>query len=81
MDRQDRDFQEAMITLTGYPEWKVMVKDLESLIYHTQSNALEARSWEKLNEDKGFARGLQFVVGLRDRIKSTQQVEKANANL
>lgn len=81
MDRQDRDFQEAMITLTAYPEWQEMVKDLESLIYHTQSNALEAKSWEILNENKGFAKGLQFVCDLRDRVKTMTQVEKANADL
>lgn len=81
MDRQDQDFQEAMIQLTAYPEWKVLVKDLESLIYHTQCNALEVRTWEALNESKGFAKGLQFVCELRDRCKIVTQVDEDNANV
>ncbi len=80
MDRTDDKFFEDMITLTGYPEWDVLVKDLENVIYHTQSNALEATSWEAVCESRGFAKGLAYLVNLRDTIKKTQQ-EITNAEV
>jgi len=68
MDRTDDKFIEDMLQLTSYPEWKILVKDLESQVYHTQANSLEAKSWDKVCEARGFAQGLAYIVNLRDTI-------------
>lgn len=81
MQRTDEKFFEDMIALTGYPEWSELVKDLESQIYHTQANSLEAKTWEEVNEARGFARGLAYIVNLRDTIKQAQKVVHDNATL
>jgi len=81
MQRTDEKFFEDMISLTGYREWSELVKDLESQIYHTQANSLEAKSWDEVNEARGFARGLAYIVNLRDTIKQAQIAVKDNAAL
>lgn len=71
-------FFDTILQLTAYPEWGMLVKELESIIYHTQSNALEAASWEKVQEDKGFAKGLAYIVNLRDTAKRQKEIYSAD---
>ncbi len=73
----DTKFAEDMITLTAYPEWHELVKDLKNTIYHVQSNALEAKSWDKLCEERGFARGLAYMVNLREDMKKYKDLADA----
>lgn len=81
MNRQDQQYFEDITTLTGYPEWAVLVKELEHMIYHTQANAIERTSWEKVNEDRGFAKGLAYIVNLREDNKKALDIVKANADI
>ena len=78
MDRTDTEFLDKMITLTAYPEWSDLVSDLKSLIYHMQADAFESGSWDKLNEDKGFAKGLGYIVNFRETVKSARGINDAN---
>jgi len=80
MQRTDQEFFEKMITLTGYPEWSELVKDLESLIYHMQADAFEAKSWDDLNEAKGLAKGLAYIVNYRETVKTAMQVGDGSLN-
>ena len=76
-NERDIKFFETILELTAYPERWILIKELESIIYHTQSNALEAPSWEKVNEDKGFAKGLAYIVNLRDTVKRQKEIYDA----
>ena len=81
MDRTDSEFFEQMITLTAYPEWSVLVKDLETLIYHAQANAFELSSWEDVKKEEGFARGLAYIINFRDTIKKAQSLTAREAEM
>lgn len=60
------DFNEAVLTCTGHPEWEIVKQGLANDIYAAQAQALDAESWDMLCELKGFARGLAFIMGLRE---------------
>jgi hypothetical protein len=81
MDEETTKYYEDLLTLTSYPEWALLVEDLEKEIYQLQANAFEASSWEQLQQDKGYALGLAQIVNLRDDIKRTQAAAIANAAL
>ena len=65
MDRATEKYYEKIITLTSYPEWEDYVEELKKEIYQLQSNSLEAKSWDELNQTKGVAKGLTRIVNLR----------------
>lgn len=73
MNRTDEKYIEDMIVLTAYPEWDVLVKDLEAVIYHMQANAFEATDWDQLQQDKGFAKGLAYFINMRDTMKKLKE--------
>jgi hypothetical protein len=73
---EDKYFDD-MMTLTGTPEFEVLVEELERMVYEIQANALEAPSWERVQEDKGFAKGLTYIINLREHTK----LEKKNADV
>jgi len=79
--RTDKEYLEAITTLTGYPEWAVLVEEFKSLIYQLQAGALEADSWDKVVEAKGFARGMAYIVNLRDTNTALKEVEDSNAHI
>jgi hypothetical protein len=81
MSKEDNKYNEAMITLTSYPEWELFVKELANEIYQTQANALEAEDWGDLNKKRGVCEGLARVINLRDDTKFRMQVEDDNADL
>jgi len=82
MSRETDKYNEAMMTLTSYPEWEVFVKELANEIYQTQANALEdAKDWGDLCEKRGTCKGLNRVLTLRDDTKFNMQVEVDNADL
>ena len=78
MSIEDDKYFEQMMTLTGTPEWKVLVTELERMIYQSQANAFEAESWEKLQVEKGFSKGLMFIVSLRELLRKTREIENAD---
>jgi uridine phosphorylase len=78
VDRANDKYYEQMIQLTAYPEWGELVEELKRMIYNVQANALEAKSWEEVCENKGFAAGLAFLVNLREDTKKQQAIEVDN---
>lgn len=60
------DFNEAVLTCTGHPEWDLVKKGLSNDIYQAQAQALDAKSWEEVCELRGFAKGLAFIINLRE---------------
>ncbi|MHC4335370.1 MAG: hypothetical protein ACYSUV_16710 [Planctomycetota bacterium] len=60
------DFNRAVLHCTGGPEWDIVKKGLANDIYQTQARALDASSWDEVNEMKGFAKGLAFILNLRE---------------
>lgn len=73
----DDPYFEGIMTLTGTPEWEMLVEELEKMVYEIQANALEAGSWEQVQQDKGFAKGLAYMIHLRENTK----LEKKNADV
>ena len=68
MDNQiDQDALETAILdrLSG-PNWDLIKKGLAHEIYSSQAGALDASSWEKVNELRGFAKGIYYVMNLRE---------------
>lgn len=77
-------FDEAVLTLTGTPEWDIIVQGLANDIYHTQCQALDAADWGAVKELKGFASGLSYVINLRSTtitVQSNLKDEAPNADL
>lgn len=68
MITQDQ-YNEAILEVTGSPQWRIVTRGLENDIYNIQARALEANSWEEVVEMRGFAKGLAFIIGLRDNTK------------
>ncbi len=82
MSRETDKYNEAMITLTSYPEWELFVKELANEIYQVQANALDdAEDWGDLCERRGECKGIARVINLRDDTKFRMQVETNNADL
>jgi len=72
---------DAVLTITGHPDWSIIVKGLENDIYHTQASMADASSWDQVNELRGFMKGLAFVINLRNTIKAVKEQEEINAAL
>ncbi len=69
---------DAVLSITGRPEWAVIVKGLQNDIYHSQASALDAPNWDTVCELRGFAKGLAFVINLRDTVEGMAEVKKSN---
>lgn len=78
MERANSKYYEAMITLTAYPEWKEWCDEIAKEIYQIQANALESKDYGDLCERKGFAKGLAYVINLRDDTLKARQIEESN---
>ncbi len=81
MSRENDKYNEAMITLTSYPEWELLTKELANEIYQIQANALEADDWGDLCQKRGECKGIARMINLREDTKFLMQVEKENADL
>ena len=60
------DFNDAILMCTGHPEWEIVKKGLANDIYQAQAQALDAEDWDKVNELRGFAKGLAFIINIRE---------------
>ena len=65
-------FNDAVLDVTGGPNWDIVKKGLANDIYNTQAQALDAKSWEEVCELRGFAKGLAFVMRLRETIQAAK---------
>ena len=72
MITQDQ-FNEAVLDVTGGPSWDIVKKGLANDIYATQAGSLEAQTWEQVCEARGFAKGLAFVMNLRESTKEAMR--------
>lgn len=75
-------FDDAVLALTGDPNWDIITQGLANDIYQTQASVFDsAHDWGQVMELKGFARGLAYVVNLRNNVVLTLKTEAANAKL
>lgn len=61
-----KEYYQHILDTTETPGWKLIVEDAEKNIYNMQAEALEAPSFDKVNELRGEARQLAYVVNLQD---------------
>lgn len=73
------DFEDALLIITGHEKWPILQQVLYNEMQVSSDNGLFLPTWEKVQEEKGFIRGLMYVVSLRDQVKAAQkQAEDAN---
>ena len=73
MNKETRKYYEAMITLTSYPEWDLLVKELANEIYQTQANALDgATDWGDLCEKRGECKGMARIIRSEEHTSELQ---------
>lgn len=81
MDITQEQMTEAILSVTGGPDWEIVKKVLLADIYNIQAGALDAKSWEAVCEARGFAAALAYIVNLRETTISAMNEENRNANL
>ncbi len=75
------DFNQAVLAVTSGPDWDVVVKGLANDIYHIQASSLDAKSWDEVCEARGFARGLSYMINLREAVVAQMNADTNNADL
>ena len=60
-------YMEEMIATPG---WTILVEESEKEIYHIQADALEANSWEAIQQMRGRAEALNELITLEAMIAS-----------
>jgi len=68
---------EAILTITGRPEWDIVAKFLTHEALVARDSCADAHSWEQVKERQGFAEGLAYVVNLREMTQ--RAMEERNA--
>ncbi len=76
-DEEFERLDEAILSFFTGSEWDLIKAYLENEIYQMQADALEAKSWDKVNELRGEAKGINRILTLRDTVKKAQAVENA----
>lgn len=72
-------YEDAVLIITGHEKWPILQSGLWNEIQASSNNALFLESWDKVQEEKGFIRGLMYVISLRDQMKAAKtQAEDAN---
>ena len=71
---------DAILTITGHPDWAIVAEFIAREGIITRDSCADASSWEEVNQKKGFAEGLAFVLSLR-QITETGIEERKNATL
>lgn len=66
---------EAVLDVTADKSWPQVQQLLWNEIKLAQSNALFLDSWDKVNEEKGFCRGLMYVISMREQLENRLQAE------
>lgn len=67
-------YNEAILDVTGGTSWDIVKKGLEADIYNIQAQVLDtATSWEQVCEMRGFAKGLAFIMNIRENTKQAMQ--------
>lgn len=80
MNRIDvEDYEEAILEITGHPKWGHIVRGLLSEIEFSQQNVFLKNSWDEVLEEKGFCKGLAYVMTLREQV--VKKREEADADV
>lgn len=74
----DEELDEAVLSVTGNPNWNIVVKGLQNDIYGLQASALDAPDWDTVCRLRGQAEGLAFVINLRDTVIRSREVKESN---
>lgn len=61
---------DAILSLTGKPEWDILSKFLVSEAMAARDSCADANTWEDVLRKRGFSDGLAFVVNLREMTES-----------
>ena len=69
---------DAVLTLSGTPEWAIVMQGLQADIYHMQASVFDAPDWDTVNKLRGFAEGLAYVINLRNTVTGLKEIEEAN---
>ncbi len=67
MTEEQQALEDAVLEVTGGPAWEIVCKGLANEIYQAQAQALDCESWDQVNELRGFAKGLAYMMRLRER--------------
>lgn len=74
--------EDAILLTTDTPEWHVIQKALYHEIQAVQGNAFNLKDWDAVQLDKGFCRGLMYVITLREQLlASIKQAEADDADV
>lgn len=69
-------YNDAVLSCTGGPEWDIVKQGFANDIYQTQCQALEAKDWGEVCENRGFARGLAYAMNLREVVETSMNHAK-----
>lgn len=61
--------------------WRGLVEELRAEVYQTQADALEANTWERVNQLKGRAQAYAYLANLQDIVKMQRQQAAASADV
>lgn len=66
MNVTQEQLDDAVLEITGRPEWATFVQGLLNEIYQSQARALTSETWEDVCRLRGFAEGLAYVSNIRE---------------
>lgn len=72
----DERIIEAILSVTSGPDWDVFKHALAQEIFALQGTSLDAESWDEIKEARGFARGLAFVINIRETTLALLEMQK-----
>ena len=72
---------DAILTVTGMPDWELVIKFLVHEALITRDSCADAQSWEEVCSRRGFAEGLAYVANLRETTKRAQEERNADVQL
>ena len=75
------DYENAVLLVTGSPEWEIIQQGLYNEIQASQGNALFLKDWDSVKEEKGFIRGLMYCITLREQFIAAKNQAEASANV
>lgn len=72
---------EAILGELGRPDWAYISAYLVNQALVARDACADATSWEQVQQLRGFAEGLAFVVNLRENTQKVKEQEATNAAL
>lgn len=70
-------YEDAVLMITGRPEWNDFALGLIEEIKLSQQNVFTKDNWDAVCEEKGFCRGLAYVITLREQVIKVRQERTA----